>query len=207
PHDIRGVAGGGKRAVQRPEGVAQAVGATPPGAVPFSRRAWEFAAPAPLHDALAGAAPAVREYASLMDNVFGPVADDRHWHDGMNFYLNCFPDVDRHLGIVLDALEASGEGDRTIVVFTSDPRGNVGSHGLRQKGNLVYDENFHVPFIVRHPDFPGCTTSSALVSAVDITPTVLEVAGLDAAAISTDYPALHGHSLLPALEGASSRDG
>jgi arylsulfatase len=207
PHDIMSFDYGGKPTVQLPEGLAHAVVAKPPADIPIYQRAWAFDAPPTLHDNLSGAAPAVREYASLMDNVFGEVADDQHWHDGMNFYLNCFRDVDRHLGIVLDALEASGEADRTVVIFTSDHGDMVGTHGLRQKGNLVYDENFHVPFIVRHPDIPGGTTSRALVSAVDIAPTLLEVAGMDAAAISSDYPALHGHSLLPALEGASTRDG
>jgi arylsulfatase len=207
PHDIMSFDYGGRPKVQLPEGLAHAVVAKPPADVPIYQRAWEFGAPPSLHDDLSGAAPAVREYLSLMDNVFGTVADDQHWHDGMNFYLNCFRDVDRHVGIVLDALEASGQADGTVVIFTSDHGDMVGSHGLRQKGNLVYDENFHVPFIIRHPDVPGGTTSSALVSAVDIAPTLLEVAGLDAAAVSTDYQALHGHSMLPALQGSSVRDG
>ena len=75
----------------------------------------------------------------------------------MNFYLNCLRDVDRHIEVVLDALEASGEADRTIVVFTADHGEMAGSHGLRQKGNLPYDENTHVPMIVIHPDVAGGT--------------------------------------------------
>ncbi len=46
-----------------------------------------------------------------------------------------------------------------MIVFTADHGDLVGSHGLRQKGNLVYDENFHVPFIVVHPDVAGGGTS------------------------------------------------
>ena len=207
PHDIMSFDYGGTPTVQLPEGLAHAVVAKPPADVPVYRRRWDFDLPSTLHEDLAAAPAAVREYASLMDNVFGRVADDQHWYDGMNFYLNCFRDVDRHLGIVLDALEASGEADHTIVLFTSDHGDLVGSHGLRQKGNLVYDENFHVPFIVRHPDVAGGATSSALVSAVDLAPTMLELAGLDAAAIATDHPDLHGPAVLPALEGGSIRDG
>jgi arylsulfatase len=43
--------------------------------------------------------------------------------------------------------------------------------------------------------------------AVDLAPTLLEFAGLDPAAIATDLPSLHGHSLLPALGGHSVREG
>jgi arylsulfatase len=83
----------------------------------------------------------------------------------------------------------------------------VGSHGLRQKGNFVYDENFHVPFVIAHPDVDGGGTTDALGSAVDLAPTLLELAGLDPAAIATTFPALHGHSLVPALDGTPVRDG
>ncbi|WP_030867226.1 sulfatase-like hydrolase/transferase [Streptomyces sp. NRRL F-2747] len=36
------------------------------------------------------------------------------------FHLNAIRDVDRSVEFVLDALEASGQADRTVVVFTSD---------------------------------------------------------------------------------------
>lgn len=48
----------------------------------------------------------------------------------------------------------------------------AGSHGLRQKGSLVYDENLHVPLVIAHPDIPGGTRTDALASAVDIAPTL-----------------------------------
>jgi arylsulfatase len=83
----------------------------------------------------------------------------------------------------------------------------AGSHRLRQKANLVYDENFHVPLVVCHPDFVGGMTTSAMASAVDLAPTLLPFAGLDDAAMATEFPALHGHSLVPALQGQVVRDG
>ena len=81
-----------------------------------------------------------------------------------------------------------------------------GSHGLRQKGALVYDENFHVPLVVAHPDVAGGARSGALASGVDLAPTLLEIAGVDAAGAAGEFPAVHGRSLLPALEGGH-RDG
>ncbi|WP_329467084.1 sulfatase-like hydrolase/transferase [Streptomyces sp. NBC_01431] len=175
--------------------------------IPTYQRRWNFDLPASLRDDLSGAAPAAAEFARMLDTVFGPVADDEHWYAGLNFYLNAIRDVDRSIDLVLDALEASGQADRTVVAFTSDHGEMAGSHRLRQKGNLVYDENFHVPFILSHPDITGGTRTGALASAVDIAPTLLACAGLDRAETSTRYPALKGHSLMPVLDGGTVREG
>ncbi|MBF9068057.1 sulfatase-like hydrolase/transferase [Streptacidiphilus fuscans] len=207
PHDIMSFDYGGRPQVQLPFGLAHAVVARAAANIPVYQRRWDFDLPDSLNDDLSGAAPAVAEYARMLDTVFGPVADERHWRDGLNFYLNAIRDVDRSIEFVLDALEASGQAERTVVVFTSDHGEMAGSHGLRQKGNLVYDENFHVPFILTHPDVPGGVRTEALASAVDLAPTLLEAAGLDAAAVSGRHPALKGSSLLPTLHGQSVRDG
>ena len=144
---------------------------------------------------------------ALVFDVFGTVVDDARWRSALNFYLNCIRDVDRSIELVLDALVASGQAGNTIIVFTADHGDLVASHGLRQKGNLVYDENFHVPLIICHPDARGGTETSSLASAVDLAPTILQFAGVDDRAIANDFPALHGTSLRPALEGRRVRDG
>jgi arylsulfatase len=207
PHDIMSFDYGGRSQVQLPFGLAHAVVARAAANIPVYQRRWDFDLPASLHDDLSGAAPAVAEFARMLDTVFGPVADDQHWYDGLNFYLNAIRDVDRSVEFVLDALEASGQADRTVVVFTSDHGEMAGSHGLRQKGNLVYDENFHVPFMLAHPDVRGGGTTRALASAVDLAPTLLEVAGVDAADAAERHPGLKGHSLMPVLHGGTVREG
>lgn len=207
PHDIMSFDYGGRSNVQLPPGLSHAVATKPPADIPVYRRQWELDLPASVHDDLSGAAPAVREYAEMMDITFGEVSGDEHWLAGMNFYLNCLRDVDRSIEIVLDALEASGQADNTVILFTADHGDLVGSHGLRQKGNLVYDENFHVPLIVCHPDVQGGAVTTAMASAVDLAPTLLAVAGVDPAQVATEHPDLKGHSLMPVLEGGSVRDG
>jgi arylsulfatase A-like enzyme len=141
-----------------------------------------------------------------METMFGPVQDEAAWRLGVNFYLNCTRDVDRSIDVVLDALGASGQADRTVVIFTSDHGEMAGSHGLRQKGNLVYDENFHVPFVICHPDLPGGSRTDALGSAIDLAPTLLDIAGVDTATVAERFPNLRGRSLLPALTGQRIRD-
>jgi arylsulfatase len=207
PHDIMSFDFGSGSSLELPLGLAHAVKVRPAADIPVYRRQWDFGLPANSADDLSGAAPAVREYAGMLDMVFGPVASDEQWRAGLNFYLNCLRDVDRSIELVLDALQASGQAHRTVVILTADHGEMAGSHRLRQKANLVYDENFHVPLVIDHPDFPGGGSCNLMASAVDLAPTVLEIAGLGAEAIGTGFPALRGHSLVPALGGDKVRDG
>ena len=58
--------------------------------------------------------------------------------------------VDDSVGRMLDALEAAGLAEDTIVVFTSDHGDCLGSHGLVQKGNAT-EESIRIPLIARGP--------------------------------------------------------
>ena len=202
PHDIMSFDYGGHRRIQPPPNLAEAVVVKPPADVPLYAREWGFDLPGSLHDDLTGAAPAAREFGGVVEAMFGAVPSDDDWRHGLNFYLNCIRDVDRSVDLVLDALEASGQADRTVVIFTSDHGEMAGSHGLRQKGNLVYDENFHVPLVICHPDVAGGASNDSLASAVDLAPTLLELAGVDGASRATEFPALTGYSLARILEGS-----
>ncbi|MFN8025958.1 MAG: sulfatase-like hydrolase/transferase, partial [Acidimicrobiia bacterium] len=142
PHDIMSFDYGAHSSVPLPFGLAHAVVTKPPADVPLYRKQWDVELPATLRDDLSGAVPAVREYQRMLETVFGEVSGDDHWLQGLNFYLNCMRDVDRSIEVVLDALVASEQADDTIVIFTADHGEMAGSHGLRQKANFVYDENF-----------------------------------------------------------------
>lgn len=206
PHDIMSFDYGLPPLIRLPPGIAHAFVLKPPADVPVYRTTWDVDLPDTLDDDLSGAAPAVHEFARMTETAFGGVGGDEHWRAGLDFYLNCLRDVDRSIELVLDALEASGQGDRTVVVFTADHGEMAGSHGLRQKGNLVYDENFHVPFVVRHPDVAPGSTTGAMASAVDVVPTLLELAGAEPA-LPPGAPPLAGRSLVPAFTGGRVRDG
>jgi N-sulfoglucosamine sulfohydrolase len=100
--------------------------------------------------------------------------------------------LDRAVGEVLVAISAFGLSERTLVVFTTD-------HGLalpRSKCTL-YDPGIEVALLVRWPGagWPGEIVSSALVSNVDIFPTILELAGVPSGA------RVQGRSLVPLLRG------
>ena len=78
--------------------------------------------------------------------------------------------LDHNVGRILAALEASGQGGRTTVVYTSDHGDNVGARGLWGKSNL-YRESVDIPMLMAGPDIvPGvCGTP---VSLVDLSHTI-----------------------------------
>ena len=103
--------------------------------------------------------------------------------------------IDRQVGEILDAIEARGRMENTIVVFTSDHGDCLGDHGLSQKW-APYEEVTRVPLIVCAPQrFGGAREVDALVQLFDLGPTILEWAGV------TPDPTFEAMSLNPALEG------
>jgi len=59
--------------------------------------------------------------------------------------------MDKHIGRILDALEAAGQADNTLVVFSSDHGDLLGDHGLWWKSLVAYDESIRVPFLASLP--------------------------------------------------------
>ncbi len=90
--------------------------------------------------------------------------------------------VDRAVGRILAAVEASGQADRTIVVFTSDHGDMMGDHNILAKCTL-YEEAMRVPLLLRVPwlSDSGRRIDGAM-SLVDLVPTLLDLMGVDAPA-------------------------
>jgi arylsulfatase len=89
--------------------------------------------------------------------------------------------VDEHVGQLLDGLRKWGLYDRALVIATSDHGESLGEHGWYFcHGNLVYQEQAHVPLLVKWPrDRPGAGRSAkAPVELVDVMPTVLAFFGV-----------------------------
>ena len=101
--------------------------------------------------------------------------------------------LDRQVGRLLDHLDASGLGDRTVVVFSSDHGYLVGEHGLVGK-RAAFDEVVRVPLFLRVPGRPG-SQRDELVSLIDLLPTLTDLTGI------APMERAHGRSLLPLLEG------
>ena len=96
------------------------------------------------------------------------------------FYAYLNQQVDAQIGKVLDALDANGLTEDTLIVRTSD-HGELGmSHGrMRQKFYNVYRETLNVPLIVSNPRLYSTPQSTdSFASLVDLLPTLATVAGV-----------------------------
>lgn len=93
-------------------------------------------------------------------------------------YYAQIKNLDDNVGRVLAALEATGQLDDTIVCYFSDHGDMMGSHGRKQKGRSE-EESACIPLLVCWPGaIPAGQVSDALISAVDLMPTLLGLLGL-----------------------------
>jgi arylsulfatase A-like enzyme len=86
--------------------------------------------------------------------------------------------IDDQVGRVLDALDAAGRTESTVVVFTADHGDMAGGHGMVWKStSAFYDEVARVPLILAAPGKVKPGRSSAAASLTDLAPTLLSLAG------------------------------
>ena len=106
--------------------------------------------------------------------------------------------VDREVGQVLAALQASRAADRTLVLLTSDHGESLGEHDyFFDHGENLFDPCLRIPLIVTLPGDSGGRRSDTLASTLDVFPTILD-------GLKVSYPPdLAGRSLLPAAQGGA----
>ncbi|CAA6679920.1 MULTISPECIES: sulfatase-like hydrolase/transferase [unclassified Lentimonas] len=104
--------------------------------------------------------------------------------------------VDQQVGRLMRQLATMGVLDNTVILYTSDNGRFHGSHGLYDKA-ILYDESVKAPFIV----FDGRVAKeargrreSALMSSVDVAPTIVSYAGLEIP------DSMQGRDLTPVIE-------
>jgi arylsulfatase A-like enzyme len=100
--------------------------------------------------------------------------------------------VDSQLERFVASLRQRGIWDRALVVLTSDHGEELFDHGGFEHGHTLYEELLRVPLIIWGPGIEGSRTQEP-VSVADITPTVLDAAGL------SSPEGIFGRSLLPHL--------
>jgi len=115
-------------------------------------------------------------------------------------YLHVVASLDENIGRLLDALDAEGVADDTIVVYTSDQGFFLGDHGWFDK-RLMYEESLRMPLLVRYPRLvrEGSVCKDIVVN-VDLAPTFLDLAGVEAPAT------MQGRSAAPLLRGEHPAD-
>ncbi len=111
-------------------------------------------------------------------------------------YAAMIENIDAWLGKFLEAIEARGELDNTLVVFTSDHGEMLGDHNLWMK-KLPQQGSVGIPLVIAGPGVPARHSTGALVSMMDLAATFLDYAGIE---VPTG---MDSRSLRPVLSGDS----
>jgi arylsulfatase A-like enzyme len=103
--------------------------------------------------------------------------------------------VDDALAALLDAVERRTR-DKALVVLTADHGEGLGQHRWLEHATNLYDEQIHVPLLVRWPgEVPAGRRIATPVGLLDVAPTVLALAGIESPAPRD------GRSLAAAIRG------
>jgi arylsulfatase A-like enzyme len=89
--------------------------------------------------------------------------------------------VDRQVGLMVEKLKERGLLENTVIIYTSDNGRFQGSHGLFDKC-ILYEEAVRAPLIVFDGRMDASTQGrreNALISSVDMAPTILSLAGIE----------------------------
>lgn len=139
---------------------------------------------------------------------------DRAWSslgpDDRAYIRRCYAgyvhELDSRIGVVLDALEASGQAENTIVMLTSDHGDLMGSHRLYYKNISAFEEIYNVPFIAAGPGVKKGAVSTARVGTHGIGPTILDLVGAEPLA-NVDHASFAGALRDPEANDARFRTG
>ncbi|SFB94135.1 N-sulfoglucosamine sulfohydrolase [Algibacter lectus] len=114
--------------------------------------------------------------------------------EDLSKYFGCIQLADACAGSIIEALKLKGKLENTLIIFTSDQ----GQPYHRAKAS-AYAEGLHVPFAVVGPNIRKNKISEALVSHVDIMPTILDF-------LNIPVPqTVQGKSLIPILSGRAKK--
>lgn len=120
------------------------------------------------------------------------------WRWNYSEYLACCASIDANLGRVLAAIDGGRGADNTLVVYASDHGNHFRTRNLDFK-RTGHDASIRVPLVVRGPGFTGGVRNDALVTLLDVVPTLVTAAG-------GDHPLVDGIALQHAFGDGRRRD-
>ncbi len=143
-----------------------------------------------------------RIYQRMRHQYWGQMSE-REVRESIAHYWGYCTMLDAIFGELLEALEATGELDNTIVIYTSDHGDYCGDHGLYCKGVPAFRGAYHIPLAIRWPEGvaePGSVCDEFTTQA-DMANTFREIAGC--AEPDSEMP---GRSIVPLLAGNTPDD-
>jgi len=129
--------------------------------------------------------PLAQEQFLVSSAGLGPLNTPEKQLNYIHFYGNLLHEVDSQLGQLLNVFDSGGAAGQqmlrdTLIIRTSDHGELLMCHGgMRQKSFVAYEEALRVPLIWSNPDlFPTPRVSDALVTHVDLLPTLCALTGV-----------------------------
>ncbi len=119
------------------------------------------------------------------------------WQQVKAIYYGMVSLLDHSIGKIIEAVDRLGLRDNTMIVFLSDHGDYLGDHGMYGKG-LPYESALRTPLIARGPGIAAGHTIDSVESALDIAPTLLDMADI------AEPEGVQGRSLKPLLSGADT---
>jgi choline-sulfatase len=114
-------------------------------------------------------------------------------------YWGLVTEVDAMIGQIISALDDNDLADNVLIVYSSDHGDMIGEHGLWWK-HVFYEESAKVPLIVSWPGtIPPGGRCKRVVSALDVTATMLDALGAPA------LPNSSGRSFLGLVTGGDAQ--
>jgi len=107
--------------------------------------------------------------------------------------------VDELVVDVIAKLEQSGQLENTYIFFMSDNGFHIGEHGLSPGKGLAYEEDIHVPLLIRGPGIAPNTIITQLTANIDLAPTIADMTRIKTA----DF--IDGRSLMPLFQMDESK--
>jgi choline-sulfatase len=135
--------------------------------------------PLNIHDDLSTKPSVHAEFRKILAVGTGHVLSRERQLAYARFYAYLNQQVDAQIVKLLDALDAKGLTDDTVILRTSD-HGELGmAHGrMRQKFYNVYRETLNVPLIISNPRlYPRPQRTDSFASLIDVVPTLASLAG------------------------------
>jgi arylsulfatase A-like enzyme len=109
--------------------------------------------------------------------------------------------ADTYLGLFVERLQQAGLWDDTLLIVTADHGEDLGDHGFYNHRTVIFDGTTRVPLVLAGGALPAVlrgTRSQAVVDALDLFPTIMDIAG------SVPPAGARGHSLLASPDGTSA---
>jgi arylsulfatase A-like enzyme len=121
-----------------------------------------------------------------------------NWQSHLPGYYGCVQAIDDCVGRLMDSLEKTRQLDNTVVLFFSD-HGCTFRTRIGEYKRSPHEASIRVPFILAGPGLDRSVVSDEVISLLDLTPTLLDAAGIKPPA------SMKGHSVLPLVRDATAR--